>query len=577
VANTRSEPGRFIHPGALALTVAIPLTLIYLILSPPAGDLAAATYRSALFGRAGFTTWDTGWYAAHGHWLPGYSLLAPALGWLLGVHVLLVLSAIAACALFGMIARQAFEETAARVAAVTFAVGFCVELLSGRVPYDLGFAIGLGAVLALMRGATPLALALAVATSVASPVAGAFLAMAGLAGGLAGAFEKSAGPARAHGGLTAQERLAGAPEKSVGPARAHGGLTAQERLAGAPEKSAGPPRAHGAYAAQSNGPTSATDRLASPHIRERGTRAGERATLSIALSIAIDSLAALRAFICGTGAGERGAPLTIDRLTRHCFALSGASLAPIVVLNLAFPEGGYEPFAPSLFWLSLGGVLLIALLLPQGPLSARARRVVRLGAALYGLALIGSFVIATPLGGNAARLGPPLAAPLMAGVLWEHRRAALLWLAPLLVYWQLVTPINDVAASVGNPSASATYYTPLLSELERLRHGAPTIVEVPLLESHWEAAFLPGHDGISLARGWDRQLDTLYGAIFYRKTLSPAAYRAWLLENKVYYVALADAPLDGAGRLEGKLVAGGLPYLRELWHSAHWRLYRVMG
>ncbi|HKH78452.1 MAG TPA: hypothetical protein VJ996_00435, partial [Solirubrobacteraceae bacterium] len=43
--------------------------------------------------------------------------------------------------------------------------------------------------------------------------------------------------------------------------------------------------------------------------------------------------------------------------------------------------------------------------------------------------------------------------------------------------------------------------------------------------------------------------------------------------NRVFYVALPDAPLDSAGRLEGKLVAGGLPYLRELWHSAHWRLF----
>jgi hypothetical protein len=78
-----------------------------------------------------------------------------------------------------------------------------------------------------------------------------------------------------------------------------------------------------------------------------------------------------------------------------------------------------------------------------------------------------------------------------------------------------------------------------------------------------------------LARGWDRQLDTLYGAIFYRPTLSPSAYRAWLVENRVFYVALPDAPLDSAGRLEGKLVAGGLPYLHELWHSAHWRLFAV--
>ena len=437
------------HPWALALAVALPLTALYLILSPPAGDLAAATYRSDLFARVGFTTWDTGWYAAHGHWLPGYSLLSPALGALLGVRVLLVLSGIAASVLFALIARRAFDPVAARIAAVVFALGFSVELLSGRVPYDLGFAIGLATVLTLMRGALPLALGLAALTSVASPIAGAFLALAGLA-----------------------------------------------------------------YAAAD---------------------------------------------------------------VRRGLALVAAALAPILVLNLAYPEGGYEPFAPSDFWLTLGGVLLIALLLPRGPLSARGRRIVRVGAALYALALIGSFVIATPVGGNAARLGPPLAAPLLAGVLWERRRVALLLLAPVVLYWQLVTPIHDVGALAGDPSVSASYYEPVLSELGRLRHGAPTIVEVPLTKAHWEAVYLAGHDGISLARGWERQLDTRYGAIFYRPTLTASAYRAWLVENTVAYVALPDVPLDQAGLLEGRLVAGGVPYLRELWRSEHWRLYRVMG
>jgi hypothetical protein len=437
------------HAWALALAVAIPLTALYLILSPPAGDLAAATYRSDLFARVGFATWDTGWYAAHGHWLPGYSLLSPALGALLGVRVLLVISGVAASVLFALIARRAFDPVAARIAAVVFALGFSVELLSGRVPYDMGFAIGLGAVLAVMRGAFPLALGLAALTSVASPVAGAFLALAGLA-----------------------------------------------------------------YAAAD---------------------------------------------------------------VRRGLALVAAALAPILVLNLAYPEGGYEPFAPSDFWLTLGGVLSIALLLPQGPLSARGRRVVRVGASLYALALIGSFVIATPVGGNAARLGPPLAAPLLAGVLWERRRVALLLLAPVVLYWQLVTPIHDAGALAGDPSVSASYYAPVLSELRRLRHGAPTIVEVPLTKAHWEATYLAGHDEISLARGWERQLDTRYAALFYRPTLTASAYRAWLVENRVAYVALPDVPLDQAGLLEGKLVAGKLPYLRELWHSEHWRLYRAMG
>ncbi len=75
---------------------------------PPAADLAAATYRSDLFARVGFALRDNGWYAIHGHYLPGYSLLSPELGALLGVRVPLALSALAASVLFGLIAERAF-------------------------------------------------------------------------------------------------------------------------------------------------------------------------------------------------------------------------------------------------------------------------------------------------------------------------------------------------------------------------------------------------------------------------------------------------------------------------------------
>lgn len=480
----------FQRPWALALTLGVPLTAAYLILAPSAGDLAAATYRSDLFARAGFTTWDTGWYAAHGHWLPAYSLLSPALGALLGVRLLLALSAIAASILFALIAERVFDIVAARVAAGWFTLGVCVSLLSGRVPYDLGFAIGLGAVLASIDARWGLAFALAVLTSAASPVAGAFLALAAVAGGLGVVLFKREGAARVRGLVT-------------------------------------------------------------------------------------------RASSFKKAARARGAPLSADNNTHasalRCFALAGATIAPILLLSLAYPEGGYEPFAASAFWPALGGVALIALLLPPGPLTAQRRTAIRIGAGLYALALLAAYAIHTPMGGNAARLGPLLAGPLLAGVLWEKRRTTLLALTPLLLYWQLATPIRDYASISGDPSVKAAYYAPVLAELRQLTHDRPTIVEVPLTKAHWEAAYLAGHDGIELARGWERQLDTRYATIFYRSTLSPAVYRAWLTENKVQYVALPDAPLDKAGSLEGALIAHGLPYLRALWHSEHWRIYRVMG
>ena len=462
--NDASRARLDVPPWAIALTIAVPLALAYLIVQPPAGDLAAATYRGDLFARIGFALRDSGWYAAHGHYLPGYSLLSPELGAWLGVYTVLSLSAVAAAGLFGLIAQRVFSPTGARLAAAWFALGFSVGLLSGRVPYDLGFVIGLASVLALLNGRTAIALVLAVVTSLASPVAGAFLALAGVAGALAGGWER-----RRPGGDPRD------PRSHVGP--------------------------------------------------------------------------------------ERG------------LALAVAALTPVIILALAFPEGGWEPFAPSAFWPALAGVLLIALLLPQGSLTPRARLVVRAGAALYALALIGSFALHTPVGGNSARLGALLAGPLLAGVLWDRHRLILCLLVPVLLYWQIETPINDEVELAGDPSVHASYYAPLRSELHTLTHGRRTIVEVPLTGAHWEAANLAGYDGIALARGWERQLDTRYAHLFYEPRLSASAYAAWLRANRVAYVALPDVRLDDAGRAEGALIARGLPYLHELWRSEHWRLY----
>ncbi len=498
------------HSWPAAMLLALPLLVAYLIVAAPAGDLAAATYRSDLFARSPFATWDMGWYAARGHWLPSYSLLSPGLGALLGVRLLLVLSALVAIVLFTRIADRAFGHSGGRAASVVFTLGVSVGLLSGRVPFDLGLAIGLGSVLALMRAQFVPALGLAVVTSAASPVAGAFLALAGVAGGL--------------GGVLAQSVLAQSDPLRA-PACARKGSFSESNTF------------------DENDALTESDTLTENNISEN----------NITLPAA---------------SGDQ---------SRRWFALAAAAIAPIAILSFAYPEGGYEPFAASAFWPALAGVSLIALLLPQGLLTARGWLVVRIGAACYALALIGAYAIHTPMGGNAARLGPLLAGPLLTGVLWEKRRATLLALAPLLLYWQLATPIRDYASISGDPSTKASYYAPVLAELRNLGRNRPTIVEVPLTKAHWEAAYLAGHGGIELARGWERQLDTRYAALFYRPTLSAAAYRMWLSENKVQYVALPDAPLDKAGSLEGALIAHGLPYLRELWRSQHWRVYRVMG
>jgi hypothetical protein len=186
------RPGALLErlsPWAIATLPAAVIGLAYVIAAPASSDLAAAAYRSELFSRAGFTLWDNSWYG--GHHLPAYSVLAPALGAWIGPQLLNALSMLAATALFALLIDGRFPARATRIAAIWFAVGTSVELLSNRVPFDLGLALGLGALLAARaaRGRYArrgLALVLAGLCALSSPVAGAFLALALLAWALAG-------------------------------------------------------------------------------------------------------------------------------------------------------------------------------------------------------------------------------------------------------------------------------------------------------------------------------------------------------------------------------------------------------
>ncbi len=167
------------RPVLLSVLVAAALGAIYVAVSPPSADLAAAVFRSDLFAREGALTWSNAWYG--GHHLPAYSVLMPPLGALLGPQLAAALGATAAAGLFAALVERAFPRRGAWVGALWFAAAIGLQLLTGRVPFLLGLPIGLAALLAAQRGRPALAVALAVATPLASPVAGAFLALAGLA------------------------------------------------------------------------------------------------------------------------------------------------------------------------------------------------------------------------------------------------------------------------------------------------------------------------------------------------------------------------------------------------------------
>jgi hypothetical protein len=318
-------------------------------------------------------------------------------------------------------------------------------------------------------------------------------------------------------------------------------------------------------------------------------------------------LALVLALLCPLASPVAGAFLALALVAWLLAARGGvfslllalAALVPIALLALAFPEGGSEPFVAAAFYPTLAGTLALAAAIPA------RRGALRAGVALYALVLVGCYLVATPVGGNADRLGALLAGPLLAyaliarppGTYVERRHrtpkprhwlprgwraVALVVLAPAFMYWQLRAPIADYAAGASDPATAASYYQPLLGELRRLGVGygaRPARIEVPPTRDHAEARYLAAH--VALARGWERQLDRRDGGLFYEAAphggaLDATRYREWLSRDAVSYIALPDAPLDYSARAEARLLRAAPPtYLREAWRSRHWRLFEV--
>lgn len=197
-------------PGALAAAARAPRGVIaaavgvavWLLVDPRTPDLAAQVYRANLWSESGWLVWDSRWYA--GHDIPGYSLVFPPLGALVGVRTVGALAVLASAALFEKIVLAFYGSpahgsvaygsaahgspvhgsvphgSAARWAAVWFALAALGDVWSGRITFALGVTFALGAVLALMRRHSAAAALLAAACATCSPVAGVLLALAAL-------------------------------------------------------------------------------------------------------------------------------------------------------------------------------------------------------------------------------------------------------------------------------------------------------------------------------------------------------------------------------------------------------------
>ncbi len=306
-------------------------------------------------------------------------------------------------------------------------------------------------------------------------------------------------------------------------------------------------------------------------------------TLGLAALVAVKERhrwwALVLAVLCSCASPLAGAYLLLAAaawwpdIRRRALPAAGALVG--IIAAALFGEGGWFPFPWTtlliILLLSLGGFIIVP----------REQRLVRRALLLYGASGIVLFPFSNPIGGNMIRLGAMLGGPVITLALLRGRRP---WFGvdrrlvlgvvsiPLLI-WSFAPLPTAFAVGCDNPSAHSAYYTGLLRYLDA-HNAAAGRLEVPLTDSRWEADYLAAK--VSLARGWERQLDRGRNDVLYDVNLSARAYHRWLLANGVRWVALPDVKLDDSENGEGRLLGDHTPsYLDLVWQNKHWKLWAV--
>lgn len=290
-------------------------------------------------------------------------------------------------------------------------------------------------------------------------------------------------------------------------------------------------------------------------------------------------LAAATSPVAGLFTGLAGVALLLGKRRDGLVLAAGASV-PLAITSLVFGEGGWMNISRTDTIHAVVTSLAVALLVGYRP--------VRAGALLSAAGVLAAALVHTPVGLNATRLVTMFALPVLAACAhvperfhaprWRGRRWAAAGLVAVLTlgYWWQPPVVWADLRDAGNPTSDRDYFAPLLAEL-RTRRPAGRI-EVPPTRDYWEAAYM---DGFPLARGWMRQVDIARNPLFFETVpgasgtgvaLTEPAYRAWLADNAVTYVAVPDAQLSWVGRAEADLVRSTLP---EVWSNEDWHLYEV--
>ncbi|MFC0600402.1 MFS transporter [Streptomyces palmae] len=302
------------------------------------------------------------------------------------------------------------------------------------------------------------------------------------------------------------------------------------------------------------------------------------------LAALLAALSTMSSPVAGLYVGIVAAALWLTKRRPASYAIG---LTPVVVVGLSawlFPFSGKQPM---IFWSTLLPVITAFAIWYGAP---KQWRTIRVGAVLYGIGVILVWVIPSQIGTNITRLSMIFGGVVLIAALSEYARPAGLdavrrtatgrkWLILVLglttvSIWQGVKTADDIIHTTPD-AAWNRQLAPLIDQLDRVEADRGRVEVVPV-RSHREASALAPY--VNLARGWNRQADMERNPIFYGEEdepLDPNEYRAWLDRWAVHYVVLPKDEPDVWAKSEAEMLAKGLPYLRQVWSDANWKLYKV--
>jgi MFS family permease len=284
-------------------------------------------------------------------------------------------------------------------------------------------------------------------------------------------------------------------------------------------------------------------------------------------------LAAVLAVLCAGSSPVAGlflllcsVALVITGRVRQGIVLAVATLTPMLVIALIFGAGG---------WMQMTAVDAITGTVTSLAVAAMVTsKQIRVAAMLCVGGIILAYFVHTPVGSNAIRLPVMFALPLIVG-LSDRSRWVVLLTGAIVAALNPPLVVSDLDDG-GDPANYPSYYAALNAELAQQPHIGK--IEVVMTPNYWESVYV-ARDHL-LARGWLRQQDTAQNPLFFKnKAPSAAAYRRWLVDNGVAYVALPSEVswlgVDERRAVHRAAAQVGPGSLRPIWGDAHWELYRV--